>query len=161
MLIFDKNKFVELRKKINFTQQGMAREICVGVRTIQNWEKGDFEPSTLYMKKIVEFFNKNGIEVKIEDMFCEDENEVKESKRKKEFYVDGNMIKKYRKELGLLQKELAVKVGVFDFTVSKWEREKLGCSKENLAKLADIFGCTEEDLCKKEECTEREREQDD
>lgn len=51
-------------------------------------------------------------------------------------------IKKIRESRGMLQYELANRMGVKQASVSAWESGKAMPSAENLLKLADILGCT-------------------
>ena len=56
-----------------------------------------------------------------------------------------------RKARGLSQKELAKMVGVSQTTIASWE---IGTREPNIAKLiqmAEIFGCTVDELIKKED----------
>ena len=58
----------------------------------------------------------------------------------------GMMISSLRKEKGMTQLELAVKMGVTDKAVSKWERD-LSCPDINsIPKLAEIFDVSVDDL---------------
>ena len=49
------------------------------------------------------------------------------------------MIRYYRVQAGLKQKELALKIGVSETTISKWENGQALPSLENLRKLEDLF----------------------
>ena len=51
-------------------------------------------------------------------------------------------IKKIRESRGMLQYELANRMGVKQASVSAWESGKAIPSAENLLKLADILECT-------------------
>ena len=51
-------------------------------------------------------------------------------------------IKKIRESRGMLQYELANRMGVKQASVSAWESGKAMTSAENLIKLADILECT-------------------
>lgn len=51
-------------------------------------------------------------------------------------------IKKIRESRGMLQYELANRMGVTQASVSAWESGKAMPSAENLLKLADILECT-------------------
>ena len=51
-------------------------------------------------------------------------------------------IKKIRESRGMLQYELAIRMGVKQASVSAWESGKAMPSAENLLKLADILECT-------------------
>lgn len=53
-------------------------------------------------------------------------------------------IKKIRESRGMLQYELANRMGVKQASVSAWESGKAMPSAENLLKLADILECTED-----------------
>ena len=55
-------------------------------------------------------------------------------------------IQLFRKKLGLKQEELADKLGITFQAVSKWENEKASPDITFLPMLADIFGCSIDDL---------------
>lgn len=55
-------------------------------------------------------------------------------------------IKKRRKRLGLTQREMSEKLGVKQNTLSQYEKGKREPGINMLRKLADLFGCTIDDL---------------
>ena len=55
-------------------------------------------------------------------------------------------IKKIRDAAGLRQYELAERMGVKQASVSAWESGAAMPSAANLLKLADIFGCTVDEI---------------
>lgn len=55
-------------------------------------------------------------------------------------------MKERRKELGMTQMDLAVRMGVQLSNVSSWERGARTASAPNLRKLAGILGVSMEDL---------------
>jgi transcriptional regulator with XRE-family HTH domain len=63
-----------------------------------------------------------------------------------------NMLERKRREKGLTQAELAALLGVGQTAVSKWEIGKSLPQADKLPKLAQILGCTvDEILISKEE----------
>ncbi|MBR5615368.1 MAG: helix-turn-helix transcriptional regulator [Clostridia bacterium] len=58
----------------------------------------------------------------------------------------GKNILRYRIEKGLTQAELGDLLGVSAQAVSKWERDKTMPDSFLLPRLADIFGCSIDDL---------------
>lgn len=60
-------------------------------------------------------------------------------------------IQKFRSEHGIRQEGLARLLGVDRSTVAKWETGKSMPRAELLPKLADILGCTVDELLRKEE----------
>ena len=57
-----------------------------------------------------------------------------------------NLIRKIRIEKGFTQDSLANKIGVDRSTVAKWEANKSTPEIKRLKKLAEIFGCTIDEL---------------
>lgn len=55
-------------------------------------------------------------------------------------------IREIRKELKMTQGELAEKMGVSQNTISGWEKELVYPSAKTLPQLADVLGCTINDL---------------
>ena len=55
-------------------------------------------------------------------------------------------IKAYRKQCGMSQAELAKRVGVERSAVAKWESGKSLPQAAHLVKLAEIFGCSVDEL---------------
>ena len=55
-------------------------------------------------------------------------------------------IKAYRKQYGMSQAELAKRVGVERSAVAKWESGKSLPQAAHLVKLAEIFGCSVDEL---------------
>lgn len=60
--------------------------------------------------------------------------------------MNGKLMKERRKELGMTQMDLAVRMGVQLSNVSNWERGARTASVPNLRKLAGILGASMEDL---------------
>ena len=58
----------------------------------------------------------------------------------------GKNILRYRKEKGLTQEKLGELLGVSPQAVSKWERDQTMPDSFLLPRLADIFGCSIDDL---------------
>lgn len=52
-----------------------------------------------------------------------------------------NMVKELRENMGMLQKELAIQLGVSQPTVSDWEHGKKDPTEENAKKIGEIFNC--------------------
>ena len=59
-------------------------------------------------------------------------------------------MKQKRLEAGLSQEQLALKIGVFQSTVSAWEKGKSTPQPKNLKKIAEACGCTVADVLKQE-----------
>ena len=55
-------------------------------------------------------------------------------------------IEKKRKEKGLLQSDLARELGVTQGAISQWEKGMTEPSIKYLVKMAQIFGCTVDEL---------------
>ena len=55
-------------------------------------------------------------------------------------------IKEYRKKCGMSQAELANRVGVERSAVAKWESGKSRPQAARLVKLAEIFGCSVDEI---------------
>ncbi|MBR1709262.1 MAG: helix-turn-helix transcriptional regulator [Clostridia bacterium] len=53
-----------------------------------------------------------------------------------------NVVRELREKMGLQQKDLALKIGVSQPTISEWEHGKKDPSGERLIKLAELFGVT-------------------
>lgn len=60
----------------------------------------------------------------------------------------GKRISEKRKEIGMSQKTLAVKLNLTDKTISKWESGKGLPSIEALVELCDIFGISVDEILK-------------
>ncbi len=51
-----KEKVKELRKKMDWTQEDMAREVGVSLSTVQRWEKQGAKPTRLARRELQRFF---------------------------------------------------------------------------------------------------------
>lgn len=51
----------QLREKLNWSQERLARDLSVSVNTIRRWEKGLNEPSTLAKKALLDLLNRTKI----------------------------------------------------------------------------------------------------
>jgi len=57
-----KEKVKELRKKMGWVQEDLAREICVSLSTVQRWEKQGAKPTRLARRELARLFRKAGIQ---------------------------------------------------------------------------------------------------
>ena len=57
-----------------------------------------------------------------------------------------NRIRAYRKERKWTQEELAEKIGVERSAVAKWESGKIQPQAAHLIALAELFGCTVDEI---------------
>ena len=63
----------------------------------------------------------------------------------------GKNISDYRKKQGISQEKLAELLGISRQAVTKWENEKTNPDTENLIRLSEVFGCSIDELCEKDE----------
>lgn len=70
-------------------------------------------------------------------------------------YKFGNMIYEYRTKLNLTQDSLAIKLGVTDKAVSKWETGKAYPSFDIIKKLSAIFNVSIDEMLKEEKKTKK------
>lgn len=60
----------------------------------------------------------------------------------------GSNIREQREKANLTQAELAKKIGVSDKLVWSWEKNRTEPKAPHVQKMLEIFGCSEEELCK-------------
>ena len=56
-----REKVKELRKKMGWAQEDLAREIGVSLSTVQRWESKGAKPSRLARREVKRLFNEAGI----------------------------------------------------------------------------------------------------
>lgn len=57
----------KLRKKLLLTQSEFAELLGVKLGTVSRWESGKFEPTMRVKRKLRELFEKNNIEIEVEE----------------------------------------------------------------------------------------------
>ena len=57
----------KLRKKLLLTQSEFAELLGVKLVTVSRWESGKFEPTMRAKRKLKELFEKNNIEIEVEE----------------------------------------------------------------------------------------------
>lgn len=57
----------KLRKKLLLTQSEFAELLGVKLVTVSRWESGKFEPTMRMKRKLRELFEKNNIEIEVEE----------------------------------------------------------------------------------------------
>lgn len=57
----------KLRKKLLLTQSEFAELLGVKLVTVSRWESGKFEPTMRVKRKLRELFEKNDIEIEVEE----------------------------------------------------------------------------------------------
>lgn len=70
----------------------------------------------------------------------------------------GEIIAKKRTEKGMCQADLAKKLGVSRVLVLRWENDIHAPNIFSCWDLADVFGCTIDELCGRKECSNDEKE---
>ena len=58
-----KEKVKELRERMGWAQEDLAREIGVSLSTVQRWEKRGANPTRLARRELAKLFQKAGISV--------------------------------------------------------------------------------------------------
>ena len=61
------NAIKKLRRKLLLTQNEFAELLGVKLVTVSRWESGKFEPTMRVKRKLREFFEKNNIEIEVEE----------------------------------------------------------------------------------------------
>ena len=56
-----KEKVKELRKKMSWSQEDLAREIGISLSTVQRWEKQGGKPTRLARRELARLFKEAGI----------------------------------------------------------------------------------------------------
>ena len=70
----------------------------------------------------------------------------------------GEIIKEKRKERGWTQERLAKKIGVAAGTISWWENDGATPSIYAMWDMADVFGCSIDELCGRKEKSYEEKQ---
>ncbi len=61
------NAIKKLRRKLLLTQNEFAELLGVKLVTVSRWESGKFEPTMRVKRKLRELFEKNNIEIEVEE----------------------------------------------------------------------------------------------
>ena len=61
------NAIRKLRRKLLLTQNEFAELLGVKLVTVSRWESGKFEPTMRVKRKLRELFEKNNIEIEVEE----------------------------------------------------------------------------------------------
>lgn len=56
---------LEIRKKLNITQEQLAQELSISFSTVNRWENGHTSPSKLARMRLIEFCNENSVDTHI------------------------------------------------------------------------------------------------
>lgn len=59
--VINSKQIRQLREKLDWSQERLARELSVSVNTVRRWEKGVNEPSTLARKALLDLLKKVNI----------------------------------------------------------------------------------------------------
>lgn len=150
-IVFNEERLKELRIGNDLSKAQLAILIDCSELSVHLWEEEGREPAPKNVKKLADLFN-----VPITSFYKEVEVVVKKAIKKK---LDGNKLRTIREAYGYSQAQLAERMGLSAnsgvFTICKWEKETIGCRQSNVQKLADLFGCQEDELYKEVEEEER------
>jgi len=111
------------REALGWYQQELADKIGVHISTIRLWEANREKPT---------FDNFN----KLLDLFNEHQQQIHHSMGKQ---ITGAYIRKQRRIYGLMQKDLAERLGLRKETISNWERNVYAPDLQNQQRLRKFF----------------------
>ena len=124
-----------LIKSLNLNQQEFADSIGVSLRSVSNWVKGEFQPTTSVYRKIVQLYGNKIEELKIDPI---EKIETILSDKEVYFEIDGNNISGDKIALTVVKnkeyfKDHAVVNAMIEETISK-RIAKITRSEENFKK---------------------------
>lgn len=133
-MIFDKNKFRELREARGLTLSQVANACNVSQSMVSRWEKeGESYPLPAKIQKLAAILQ------------CETSDLAEFGKSKRIKFNRENFLR-IRMDRGLSQQEIANACGVSECSVSNWENGINIPRPAKIEKLAEILKCTKEDL---------------
>jgi len=124
---FSKRTLKSIRKRLDLTQQELARLLEVSHATVAAWESGRTRPRKTHMGRIVALRDMERAEV--------DKALGREGMAPA---VSPDLLKRLRKRLNLTQTELARLVGVSTATVTSWETGKSEPARDRRKAIADL-----------------------
>lgn len=133
----------ELRKNRGLSQNDIASFLGYSPQLISLWEKDKASPDLAIIGKYA-----NKLDIDLDGFInCVDKKE-NDYCSEKLFNIESfsNFIKRLRKESGLLQSELANKVGVNVKSISSWENKSSTPSIEQFISLSKLFNLTYDEL---------------
>jgi len=111
------------REAIGWYQQELADKIGVHISTVRLWEANKEKPTFENFNKLLDLFDKHQREIR-----CTLDKQI-----------TGAYIKKQRKIYGLMQQDLAYRLGLTKETVSNWERNLYSPDLRNQQRLRKLF----------------------
>lgn len=127
----------ELRTQAGLTQGKLAKRLGVSTSRVSNWEQGQFLPDVLAVADIAD-----ELECSINEL----------AGRAQPYDLDvqqkpiGDIMREKRSERHITQDLLSDLAGICIHTVRNWEQGKSYPNIEEAAKMADVFGCSIDEL---------------
>jgi RNA polymerase primary sigma factor len=127
-VIYEKGKISgsdirQRREALGWYQQELADRIGVHISTVQLWEANKEKPIFDNFNKLLDLFNKH-------------QQQIHHSMSRQ---ITGAYIKKQREIYGLMQKDLAERLGLTKETISSWERNVYAPDLRNQQRLRSLF----------------------
>ncbi len=145
-------KFVELLQKNNTTAYQVSKATGVSQSTLSDWKTGRATPKVDKLCKIAEYF---GVTIN----YLLDSDTIKEKERNVMNF--GENLREHRIAVGLTQAQLAEELSLAPSSISLWESGDRKPDIIFLKQLANIFGCTTDELLDTAEiCAERQDYED-
>lgn len=146
------NRLKEVRTKRNMTQRQLAEQLHISPQVYSRYEKGDREMPISLLMEISNLFN-----VSVDYLLDSDTTTEKE----RNVMSFGENLREHRIAVGLTQAQLAQKIGVSKACIGMWENNDRKPDIISLKQLANIFGCTTDELLDTAEiCAERQDYED-
>jgi len=114
----------EQRRALGLYQRELAEKMGVNVTTLRLWERDKEKPNFENFNKLLDLFRQHRRQIK--------DNIVKE--------MTGEYIKKQRLSLGLMQQDIAGRLGMTKESISCWERNVSIPDLQNQKRLRKLFG---------------------
>jgi putative transcriptional regulator len=133
------NNLKRIRRGMDFSQQEIAKEVCVSNATVSRWENGRTRPSPYLLHKLCDLLEKDLVDL-FPDLVSDEQATQSSVGEGSALIVAPNKLRVERLRRGWSQEQMAERLQVSRITINRWEQGHYVPSRYHVRRLCKLLG---------------------